>query len=202
MIVCARVGGANTYRFCASPFLREFCMARLRFVFESRPSFFLKGSRPSPLPPIPFFKSPPAKNQNGEERQGERAGRAVLRAWRDSASPRNRSVPGGFKPPRTRCVRSGFAQSVELDHHNRNCVVFALVFFASHPRKPRRIESCLRTGKDILTSARFFTNTSSPPRPPRIRAGAGGAAKRSAAPVFVKIRSVHPCRCYEDIVVV
>ena len=31
-----------------------------------------------------FFQSPPAKNQNGEERQGERAGRAVLRAWRAS----------------------------------------------------------------------------------------------------------------------
>src|SRR3989344_3842748 len=31
----------------------------LLIVFESRPSFFLKGSRPSPLPPIPFFKSPP-----------------------------------------------------------------------------------------------------------------------------------------------
>ena len=41
----------------------------------------LPARRPSPLPPIPFFKSPPAKNQNGEERQGERAGRAVLRAW-------------------------------------------------------------------------------------------------------------------------
>ena len=42
------------------------------------------GTRPSPVPPIPFFKSPPAKNQNGEERHGEWAGRAVLRAWRGS----------------------------------------------------------------------------------------------------------------------
>ena len=31
--------------------------------------------------PFNFKKSPPAKNQNGEERQGKRAGRAVLRAW-------------------------------------------------------------------------------------------------------------------------
>ena len=29
--VCAREGGANTYRFCASPFLKEFYMARLHF---------------------------------------------------------------------------------------------------------------------------------------------------------------------------
>ncbi len=29
--VCAREGGANTYIFCASPFLKEFCMARLHF---------------------------------------------------------------------------------------------------------------------------------------------------------------------------
>jgi len=29
--VCAREGGANTYRICASPFLKEFCMARLHF---------------------------------------------------------------------------------------------------------------------------------------------------------------------------
>ncbi|HEY4473839.1 MAG TPA: hypothetical protein VI957_01615 [Candidatus Paceibacterota bacterium] len=58
------------------------------------------GSRPSPLPPIPFFKSTPAKNQNGEERQGERAGRAVLRAWRGSALALNRSVRCSSKPPR------------------------------------------------------------------------------------------------------
>src|SRR3989338_8323426 len=53
-----------------------------------------------------FFQIPPPKNQNGEERQGERAGRAVLRAGRDSASALNRSVRGSFKPPRTRSVRS------------------------------------------------------------------------------------------------
>ena len=42
-------------------------------VFESRPSFFLKGSRPSPLPPIPFFKSPPRKIRM--ERSGKARGR-------------------------------------------------------------------------------------------------------------------------------
>ena len=30
--VCAREGGANTYMICASPFLKEFCMARLHFA--------------------------------------------------------------------------------------------------------------------------------------------------------------------------
>jgi len=40
----------------------------------------LERSRLSPLPPIPFLNSPRRKNQNGNERQGERAGRAVLRA--------------------------------------------------------------------------------------------------------------------------
>ena len=31
--LCAhRAGGASTYKFCASPFLKEFCMARLRFL--------------------------------------------------------------------------------------------------------------------------------------------------------------------------
>ena len=29
--MCAREGGANTYRICVSPFLKEFCMARLHF---------------------------------------------------------------------------------------------------------------------------------------------------------------------------
>ena len=29
--MCAREGGANTHRICASPFLKEFCMARLHF---------------------------------------------------------------------------------------------------------------------------------------------------------------------------
>ena len=29
--VCAREGGANTYRICTSPFLKEFCMARFHF---------------------------------------------------------------------------------------------------------------------------------------------------------------------------
>ncbi|MEK7082668.1 MAG: hypothetical protein AAB972_00730 [Patescibacteria group bacterium] len=44
----------------------------------------LERSHPSPLPPIPFLNSPHRRNQNGNERQGERAVRAVLRAWRDS----------------------------------------------------------------------------------------------------------------------
>src|SRR3990167_11176760 len=75
-------------------------------VFESRPSFFLKGSRPSPCRPFLFRNSPPQKNKN-EKRQGERAGRAVLRAWRGSGG---RHAIGaycfGSKPPRTRSVRS------------------------------------------------------------------------------------------------
>ena len=58
--MCAhgRVGQTHI-DFESSPFLKEFCMARHHFVFESRLFLFLKGSRPSPLPPIPFFKSPP-----------------------------------------------------------------------------------------------------------------------------------------------
>jgi len=48
-----------------------------------------------------------------EERQGERAGRAVLRAWR--ASHAIGAYFFGSKPPRTRSVRSGFAHRVELD---------------------------------------------------------------------------------------
>ena len=56
--------------------------------------------------PFLFSNPPPAKNQNGEGRQGERAGRAVLRAWRGSALARNRSVRCDTKPPRTRSVRS------------------------------------------------------------------------------------------------
>ena len=30
-MMCAREGGVNTYKICASPFLKEFCMARLHF---------------------------------------------------------------------------------------------------------------------------------------------------------------------------
>ena len=33
-------------KICTSPFLKEFCMARLRFVFESRTSFFQKEAVP------------------------------------------------------------------------------------------------------------------------------------------------------------
>ncbi|OGG69819.1 hypothetical protein A3F27_00795 [Candidatus Kaiserbacteria bacterium RIFCSPHIGHO2_12_FULL_53_13] len=36
-------------------------MARHHLYLNHASSFFLKGSRPSPLPPIPFFKFPPAK---------------------------------------------------------------------------------------------------------------------------------------------
>src|SRR3989344_3424246 len=81
-------------------------MARPRFVFESRHFLFPKRKPPLAFAAHSFFQiPPPAKNQNGEERQGERAGRAVLRAWRDSG---DRSVRCSFKPPRTRSVRSQF----------------------------------------------------------------------------------------------
>src|SRR3989344_7227198 len=71
--VCAREGGKHI-QICASPFIKEFCMARHRFVFESRPSFFLKGSRPSPLPPIPFFKSPPPPPNTPVDRNAQAGG--------------------------------------------------------------------------------------------------------------------------------
>ena len=32
--MCARAGGANTYRLCASPFLKEFCMVRLHLYLN------------------------------------------------------------------------------------------------------------------------------------------------------------------------
>ena len=35
--MCTREGGANTCRFCASPFIKEFCMARLHFDEFSLP---------------------------------------------------------------------------------------------------------------------------------------------------------------------
>src|SRR3989338_5475686 len=92
--VCARVGGANTYRFCASPFLKEFCMARLHFVLHLNPatSFFLKGSPPPPLCPLIFFLKPPPqkKRERGGGGEGGGGGRAVPRAWRGSALALNR----------------------------------------------------------------------------------------------------------------
>src|SRR3989344_5087011 len=81
--VCAREGGKHI-QICASPFIKEFCMARHRFVFESRPSFFLKGSRPSPLPPIPFFKPPPRKKSEWRGAARRERTRAYSRVGRDS----------------------------------------------------------------------------------------------------------------------
>src|SRR3989344_1121583 len=97
--------GANTYRFASCHSLKTTGW-RVPFVFESRLFLFPKRKPPLAFAAHSFFQIPPPKNQNGEERQGERAGRAVLRAWRDSASALNRSVRGSFKPPRTRSVRS------------------------------------------------------------------------------------------------
>lgn len=59
-------------------------MARLRFVCESRTSFFLNGSRPSPLPPIPFLH-PPAEKSEWKRAAGAEGGNAELaRRERDS----------------------------------------------------------------------------------------------------------------------
>ena len=157
--MCARVGGQTHIDFEPRHSLKTIEW-RVPFVFESRPSFFLKRSRPSPLPPIPFFKSPPARNQNGEERQGERAPRAVLRAWRGSEGRHAiGAYLGGFKPPRTRSVRSGFAQSVELDHHFQN--------FHSRSWRTRRARSAgsaskASTMRSMRTDCEPFIKMTSP----------------------------------------
>ena len=67
--------------------LKNDCMARPRFVFESRLLPFLKKGSAAPASCRPFlFRNPPPQKNKNAERQGERAGRAVLRAWRDSES--------------------------------------------------------------------------------------------------------------------
>ena len=84
IILCAYwVGGANTCRFASRHSLKT-TEWRVPFVFESRHFLFLKRKPPLAFAAHSFFQIPPAKNQNGEERQGERARRAVLHAWRGS----------------------------------------------------------------------------------------------------------------------
>ena len=68
-------GGPRAYRFCASPFLKEFCMARLRLYWNPARffSWYLEKEAP-PLPPAAhsFSHSPRQKNnQNGNVRQGQ-----------------------------------------------------------------------------------------------------------------------------------
>ena len=75
--VCAREGGANTYRFCASPFLKEFCMARLHLYLHLNPANFLfqKEARPLVSAVHSKFNSPPAKKsewENGKTRRRTR----------------------------------------------------------------------------------------------------------------------------------
>jgi hypothetical protein len=53
--VCAREGGANTYRICASPFLKEFCMAKPHFVELVFP---LSKARSLELPPNTDTRAP------------------------------------------------------------------------------------------------------------------------------------------------
>ena len=98
--------GASTYRFVPRHSL-VMIEWRVPFVFESRPFLFPKRKPPLAFAAHSFLEIPPPRKKNkNEERQGERAGRAVLRAWRDSASPRDRSVRKSLKPPRARRVRS------------------------------------------------------------------------------------------------
>ena len=126
--VCARMGGfgASTYRFCASPFLKEFCVARLRCVLHLNPARFLCSKKEAPpLPPAAhsFSEFPPPKNQNGNERQGQWAAtRGTPRVA--GLSPRTRIVPRWFASPRARSAtsvaRNTFAQRLELRHKLRS----------------------------------------------------------------------------------
>src|SRR3989344_5190883 len=125
-------------------------MPEAPFVFESRLFLFPKRKPPLAFAAHSILKNPPpAKNQNGEERQGDGAGGAELPAGGGvPGNGRNRSVLGGFKPPRTRRVRSGFAQSVELDHKNNEadtqCPV--IIFFSALRGIERRRRGCHKLG--------------------------------------------------------
>ena len=103
-MMCAhgRVGQTHI-NLCASPFLKEFCMARLHLYLNHALPFSQKEAAPRLCRPFLFSNPPPPKNQNGEERQGERAGRAVLRAWRGSRrSGRTFRVKATTHAPRAR----------------------------------------------------------------------------------------------------
>jgi len=82
---CARMGGfgASTYRFASRHSLKNFVW-RAPFVFQSRLFLFHKRKPPLAFAAHSFLEIPPPQKNKNEERQGERAGRAVLRAWRDS----------------------------------------------------------------------------------------------------------------------
>ena len=98
------------------------------FVYLNPVRFlFLKGSAaPRLCRPFNFKKSPPRKKSEWRERQGERAGRAVLRAWRGSEGRHAIGAQdvGQSHHARGACeVRgsagSGFAQRLELLHKSK-----------------------------------------------------------------------------------
>ena len=69
------VGGANTYRFCASPFLKEFCMARLHlYLNPARFLFSKKEAPPLAFAAHSFFQIPPPQKIR-MERSGKARGR-------------------------------------------------------------------------------------------------------------------------------
>ena len=85
--MCAWVGLGQAHTDFAPRHSLKITEWRAPFVFESRPSFFLKGSRPSPLPPIPFFKSPPRKKsewRGAARREGGTRGTPRVAGFRRS----------------------------------------------------------------------------------------------------------------------
>ena len=168
--MCAREGGANTYRICALPFLKEFCMARLHFdelslsaveVTEFRVTtkrgygsasvavraekraikndkimmLFSETETAKQNQKFPFHSFSASRRRGGGRRREKNARKFFGFCTRESASvseahsPRNRSVRGGFKPPRAPRVRSGFEQRLIHHHHfaksPQHCGLFA-----------------------------------------------------------------------------
>ena len=96
--------GASTYRFAPRHSLKNFVRRGIILYLNPVTSFFLKGSRPSPLPPIPFFQIPPPQKIR-MERSGKARGRDARYSARGGVLG-DRGALGGFKPPRTRRVRN------------------------------------------------------------------------------------------------